>query len=187
MMENNFNNNAKNKKNEKYKKEIKENKKQAKTLQEFKNFSKSLENKHIILKKKIKKNLDINLNIYTIAQFPCGNIILTTIIGKLFLYDKNFNFLVKEENNYYNKIFIKDNKYFSTYDESIIQIWEIDQNNYLFNSINFIILNLPINTIKILSNDDVIGITSDNEDYKGPYECFIYNKGKNDIYEKKVI
>ena len=44
---------------------------------------------------------------------------------------------------------------------------------------------LQIKKIIIINNDDIIGITNDNYKYKGPYECFIYQKLKNNKYQKR--
>lgn len=39
----------------------------------------------------------------------------------------------------------------------------------------------------IINNGDIIGITKSNSNYKGPYQCFIYTKVNNNIYQKKTI
>ena len=39
----------------------------------------------------------------------------------------------------------------------------------------------------IINNEDIIGITESDLTYSGPFQCFIYEKTKNDIYQKKTI
>ena len=52
--------------------------------------------KHKILKLKLKKILFLENNkIYNISSFPCGNIILITEKGLIYIYDNKFNLLKK--------------------------------------------------------------------------------------------
>ena len=39
----------------------------------------------------------------------------------------------------------------------------------------------------IINNGDIIGITESNLNYRGPFQCFICEKVKNNIYQKRTI
>ena len=43
-----------------------------------------------------------------------------------------------------------------------------------------------INKVLIIANDDNIGITKSDYNYNGPFQCFIYEKTKNNIYQRKL-
>ena len=57
----------------------------------------------------------------------------------------------------------------------------------ILNSISIFDIKLPINKVSIINNGDIIGITAYNSNYRGPYQCFIYEKTKNNNYQKKTI
>ena len=144
--------------------------------------------KHKILKLKLKQTLMIeNKRIYNISSFPCGNFILITDTGIIYIYDNKFNLLHKQENNKYKELFIRDNTTFITYGESKINVWKFKPKNNILNSLCLIDTKLLINKVSILINGDIIGITESNRNYKGPFQCFIYEKTKNNIYQKKTI
>lgn len=139
--------------------------------------------KHKILKIKFSTSLIIEdaRKIYNISSFPCGNIILITKDGIIYIFDNKFNLLKKQDNNEYKELCIKDNKTFITYGQSKIKVWEFIQKNNSLNSIHLINKESLINKVSIIANDDIIGITKFNI----PFQCFIYEKTKNNIYQKK--
>ena len=79
-----------------------------------------------------------NRKIYNISSFLCGNFILITVDGTIYIYDNKFNLLKKQENNEYKELSIKDNKTFITYGQSKIKVWEFIQKNNILNSIHLI-------------------------------------------------
>jgi len=146
------------------------------------------ETKKRILKPKLAKKLKKEIKkIYNISIFPCGNFILITDEGIIYIYDNKFKFLKKQENNEYKELVIKDDITFITYEKSKIKVWEFIQKSNILNSICLIDTKLLINKVAVINNDDLIGITESNSDYKGPYQCFIYEKYNNNIYQKKTI
>ena len=141
---------------------------------------------HKILKLKFEKTLMIdNKTIYNMSSFPCGNFILITDEGIIYIYDNKFNLLKKHETNKYKELCIKDNTNFITYGESKINLWEFIQKRNILNSIYLIDTKLSIGKVSIIDNGDIIGITESNLSYRGPFHCFIYEKTKNNIYQKK--
>ena len=146
------------------------------------------ENKKRILKPKLTKKLRKEIKtIYNISIFPCGNFILITDEELIYIYDNKFNFLIKQENYKYKELVIKDDITFITYGKSKIKVWEFKQQSNILNSIFLIDTKLLINKVTIINNGDIIGITESNSDYKGPYQCFIYKKVNNNIYQKKTL
>ena len=144
--------------------------------------------KYKILKPKLTDKLRKEIKkIYNISSFPCGNLILIADEEIIYIYDNKFNFLKKQENNEYKELFIKDDITFITYNKSKIKIWEFIQKSNILRSICIIDTNLLIKKVEIINNDDIIGITDSNLDYEGPYQCFIYKKDSNNIYQKKTI
>ena len=45
---------------------------------------------------------------------------------------------------------------------------------------------LLINKVSIIANDDIIGVIKSDLNYNGPFQCFIYEKTNNNIYQKRV-
>ena len=146
------------------------------------------ENKKRILKPKLTKKLRKEIKtIYNISIFPCGNFILITDEELIYIYDNKFNFLIKQENYKYKELVIKDDITFITYGKSKIKVWEFKQQSNILNSMFLIDTKLLINKVTIINNGDIIGITESNSDYKGPYQCFIYKKVNNNIYQKNTL
>lgn len=110
---------------------------------------------------------------------------MTTDKGIIYIYDNNLNFVKKEENNKYKELSIKDDTSFITYNISKIKVWEINQKNYILNTLYLIDTHLSLKKVTIIKNGDIIGSTSYHLDFQ-PYQCFVYQKINNNIYQKKI-
>ena len=133
----------------------------------------------------LKLSYKTNISINEILQFPSGNILATAIEG-IHIFDMNFNLLYKIQKKA-NHIYIKDDNIFATFDENIINIWDIEyeNNNIKIKLIDEIIhkgvkgeINREpmfydiIYNIVIIDNDDIIG-----NDFKS---IFTYKKAKKE-------
>lgn len=123
--------------------------------------------------------------IYEIKQFSSGSIIITTQNGKIIYFDKTLKNKkeIKNNNDRKNKICIKNNFIFATYNKSIIKIWSIENSSQSNIKISLqgeidTKFNKKIKQISFIK-DDIIGIKYD--------ELFYYIKNENqkyDVYEK---
>lgn len=62
------------------------------------------------------------------AVFPSKDKIITTEDDSINIYDKDFNLLISQKSNT-NIICIKDNNIFATYEDKLLKIWFLAQNN----------------------------------------------------------
>ena len=111
------------------------------------------------IKLNLKETYEINSQIYNLAQFPSGNILITTD-ESIQIFNKNFT-LLKTIKKKVKDIYIKDDKIFLTCDKKIINIWLIEYEN---NNIIQIKLLSEIShdgdhiyKVVILDNFDIIG------------------------------
>ena len=119
--------------------------------------------------------------IYEIKQFPSGSIIITTQNGKIIYFDKTLKNKkeIKNNNDKKNKICIKNDFIFATYNKSIIKIWSIENSNQSNIKISLkgeidTKFNNKIKQISFIKND-IIGIKYD--------ELFYYIKNENQKYD----
>lgn len=91
------------------------------------------------------------------AVFPSKDKIITTEDDSINIYDKDFNLLISQKSNT-NIICIKDNNIFATYEDKLLKIWFLAQNNKieLLNENEFCSV---IKQISFYENNEIIGST----------------------------
>ena len=91
------------------------------------------------------------------AIFPSKDKIITTEENSINIYDKDFNLLIYQKSNA-KIICIKDNNIFATYEDKLLKIWFLEQNNKieLLNEIEFC---SAIKQISFYENNEIIGST----------------------------
>ena len=140
---------------EKKEESIEENKDEIKGVYPFSNLKLNTQIESI---KEIDCWIKLKDNIYRIAIFPSGNIILTSKNGNLYIYDDNF-ILKKNEKIYTKKISIKNDNIFGTFKKNIIKIWFFEINTIIKIELNTIIIHkkTSIKDIIFLNKNDIIG------------------------------
>jgi len=91
------------------------------------------------------------------AVFPSKDKIITTEDDSINIYDKDFNLLISQKSNT-NIICIKDNNIFATYEDKLLKIWFLAQNDKieLLNENEFCSV---IKQISFYENNEIIGST----------------------------